>query len=95
MQHEISYSANPDTLWYFRQQLALALHPNPVSKLLCKVETDCLFPGRVVLPGPTDHSISLGDFVCKDWVWGRGGKRRGEVLQFASVPMYVLHLFNT
>jgi len=79
-------------LWYFRQQLALALHPNPVSNLLCKVETDCLFPGRVVLPGATDHSISLGDFVCKDWVWGRGGKRRGEFLQFASVPMFYTYL---
>jgi hypothetical protein len=82
-------------LWYFRQQLALALHPNPVSNLLCKVETDCLFPGRVVLPGPTDHSISLGDFVCKDWVWGRGGKRRGG--RFYSLQVYlcftlILHL---
>jgi hypothetical protein len=92
VQHEISYSANPGYLWYYRQQLALALHPNPVSNLLCKVETDCLFPGRVVLPGPTDHSISLGDFVCKDWVWGRGGKRRGEVLQFARVPMFYTYL---
>jgi hypothetical protein len=81
-------------LWYFRQQLALALHPNPVSNLLCKVETDCLFPGRVMLPGPTDHSISLGDFVCKDWVWGREGKRRGGGFTVCKCT-YVLHLFNT
>lgn len=73
-------------LWYFRQQLALALHPNPVSNLQCKGETDCLFPG------PTDHSISLGDFVCKDWVWGKGREEEGGGFTVCKCT-YVLHLF--
>jgi hypothetical protein len=81
-------------LWYFRQQLALALHPNPVSNLHCKVE-------RLTVSFQAEWCFLVQLITLSLWVilfvrivlWGRGGKRRGvEVLQFASVPMFYTYL---
>ncbi len=48
-----------------------------------------------MLPGPTDHSISLGDFVRKDCALGKGREEEGGGGFTVCKCTYVLHLFNT
>lgn len=82
-------------LWYFRQQLALALHPNPVSNLQCKVE-------RLTVSFQAEWCFLVQLITLSLWVilfvrigFGEGEGRGGGGGFTVCKCTYVLHLFNT